>query len=233
MKPEKQLTLDYFSHHLQDVKNEIQTGNVDPMAPLSDFISAFGRLKEDHVSELPGYVSLFTTLCDILGYKIQAYKSLVYEINQDRLAQFLQEDCSLDDIVDITPWILPLELTMASTAFLSEIKGMLGQAHKTFDKPPEPIETEILKKKIDFSDVDASFIQERNQLLAIISQDDILSKKKQQTMKEILEIFEKRYNMEKVRAFIIMLHLIQDGFFSVHDDGEFNLSLSFNGGMEK
>ncbi len=197
------------------------------MAPIADFISAFEKLKEDHVSELPRYVSLFTTLCDILGYKIQAYKALVYEINQDSLTKFMQDGSSIDEITNRTPWILPFEFTMASTVFVSEIEAMLGKVHELPRKLPEQGEIGILKRNGNFTDVDASFAQKRDELLEIIRNDGVLSKKEHQTMKEILAIFEMQYQQEKVVAFVIMLHLIQDGFFSVHDDGGGNLSLTF------
>nr|MDO8110234.1 hypothetical protein [Candidatus Sigynarchaeota archaeon] len=78
----KQLSLDYFAGKLVEIKNEIKHGKADPVQPLADYIAAFQGLPEDRVAKLPEFVSLFSTLCDILDYKVQAFKAMVFDINK-------------------------------------------------------------------------------------------------------------------------------------------------------
>ncbi|MFX0099939.1 MAG: hypothetical protein ACFFCS_10170 [Candidatus Hodarchaeota archaeon] len=204
-----QLTLDYFSGQLKNIKNNIKEGKEDPLLPLKDYIDAFNQLKIKKDTKLTDSIDVFHSLCDIFDYKVSAFKSLLYSISSDKIQSFLDDDECLEKIVDIIPWVSTVDLVRMSNQFLSHILVMMEKERKEL---PSCVIDDYNKQEIEFilHIEDKLFSEQKKAIIKEIS--SVLSEKSSKmNINEIIGLLDEKMKLGKVRIFVILLHLIQDG----------------------
>ncbi|MBN2153803.1 MAG: hypothetical protein JW839_20260 [Candidatus Lokiarchaeota archaeon] len=222
-KATKQLALDYFAGQLVGIKNDIKAGRADPMRPLADFITAFHALPEDRVAKLPGFVSLFSTLCDILDYKIQAFKAMVFEVGKDKLARFYEDPGGLDAVTGLVRWREAVEFTTVSQPFLTDVLACLGRERRPIPACEVIDDAGSIQASFDLP-VDArNFFQEKAAITDCLEDFSRLAGRAIAPLADVLDHLETELGLDRIKAFIHVLHMIQDGDLvleSHDDDGE-------------
>ncbi len=218
MKATKQLALDYFAGQLVGIRNDIKAGKVDPMQPLADYIIAFQALPEDRIAKLPDFVSLFSTLCDILDYKIQAFKAMVFEIGKDRLARFYQDPVGLDAITSLVKWHEAVELTTMSQPFLSGILASLGRERRPIPACEVIDDAGNVQASFELPVDERNFFQEKATIVACLQDAEQLAGASSAPLGDVLDHLETELGVDRMKAFIHVLHLIQDGDLLMQDD---------------
>ncbi|HME51193.1 MAG TPA: hypothetical protein VKM55_03170 [Candidatus Lokiarchaeia archaeon] len=216
----KQLTLDYFSGKLAGIKNDIKNGKVDPLQPLTDYIDAFQTLPEDRVVKLPEFVSLFATLCDILDYKVQAFKALMFDISKDKLTRFFQDAGAIDDLVDMVAWRDPFEFTSMSWPFVKEIVEKLGTTRRLVPQCEVVDDEGSIQLQFDLPVENQNFFQEKAAILEALKRYDRLQGSMLASLGNILDFLENDHDIDRMQAFVHVLHLIQDGELILREDDD-------------
>jgi hypothetical protein len=218
VKATKQLALDYFAGQLVGIKNDIKAGKVDPMQPLADYITAFQALPEDRIAKLPDFVSLFSTLCDILDYKIQAFKAMVFEIGKDKLARFYQDPGGLDAIINLVQWHEAVELTTMSQPFLADILASLGRVRRPIPACEVIDDAGTVQASFELPVDDRNFFQEKATIVACLQDAKQLAGVSSAPLCDVLDHLEAELGVDRIKAFIHVLHLIQDGDIVIQED---------------
>jgi hypothetical protein len=211
VKTTKQLALDYFAGQLVEIKNDIKAGKGDPMQPLADYIAAFQGLPDDRVAKLPDFVSLFSTLCDILDYKIQAFKAMVFEIGKDKLARFYQDPEGLEKITGRIRWHEAVELTIMSQPFLADILASMGRERRPIPACEVIDDAGTIQASFDLPVDERNFFQEKAGIVACLHEAPRLAGKASAPIGDVLDYLEAELGVDRMKAFIHVLHLIQDG----------------------
>ncbi len=218
MKATKQLALDYFSGQLVEIKNDIKAGKVDPMQPLAEYITAFQSLPENRVAKLPDFVSLFSTLCDILDYKIQAFKAMVFEVGKDKLARFYQDPAGLDTITSLIHWREAVEFTTISQPFLLDVLAGMGRERRTIPTCEVIDGASSVQGGFDLPVDERNFFQETATILECLRDAKQLARKSGALLDDVLDLLETELGIDRIKAFIHILHLIQDGDLVMQDN---------------
>ncbi|NMC07227.1 MAG: hypothetical protein GYA24_18565 [Candidatus Lokiarchaeota archaeon] len=211
MKSTKQLALDYFAGELAGIKNDIKSGKADAMQPLGDYIDAFEALPGDRVAKLQDFVSLFSTLCDILDYKIQAFKAMVFEIGKDKLARFFQDPRGLDAVMSLVQWHDAIELTTMSQPFLAEVIEGLGRERKAMPSCEVTDDASTVQATFTLPGDERNFFDEKATIVTCLQEFPRLSGGSSTTLRDVLDHLEDVLGIDRMRAFVHILHLIQDG----------------------
>nr|MDO8083647.1 hypothetical protein [Candidatus Sigynarchaeum springense] len=219
MKVTKQLALDYFAGQLLEIRNDIKAGRADPMQPLADYISAFQALPDDRLAKLPDFVSLFSTLCDILDYKIQAFKAMVFEIGKDKLIRFFQDPGSLEAVTNLVRWRETVEFTTISRPFLTDVLASIGRERRPIPAY-EVIDDEAgsVRASFELAIDERNFFQEKAKIIDSLRDARQLAGKSSVPLGEILDHLEIELYIDRIKAFIHVLHLIQDGDLVIQDN---------------
>jgi hypothetical protein len=220
VKTTKQLALDYFAGQLVGIKNDIKAGKIDPMQPLADYINAFQALPEDRVAKLPDFVSLFSTLCDILDYKIQAFKAMVFEVGKDKLARFYQDPAGVDEVTSIVQWHEAIELTTMTPPFLADILASLGRERRPIPACEVIDDAGTVQASFDMPIEDRNFFQEKSSIVACLSSATRLAGTASAPLEDVLDHLEAELGIDRMKAFIHVLHLIQDGDLILQGDAD-------------
>jgi hypothetical protein len=220
VKATKQLALDYFAGQLAEIKNDIKSGRIDPMQPLADYITAFQALPDDRVAKLPDFVSLFSTLCDILDYKIQAFKAMVFEIGKDKLARFYQDPGGLDAITSLVEWHEAIELTTMSQSFLTDILASLGRERRPIPACEVIDDAGSFQASFELPVNERNFFQEKAAIVACLHDTVQLAGESSAPLGDVLDYLEAELGVDRMKAFVHVLHLIQDGDLVMQDDGD-------------
>jgi hypothetical protein len=220
VKATKQLALDYFAGQLVGIKNDIKAGKIDPMQPLADYITAFQALPDDRIAKLPDFVSLFSTLCDILDYKIQAFKAMVFEIGKDKLARFYQDPGGLDAVTSLVQWHEAIELTTMSQPFLAEILVSLGRERRPIPACKVIDDDGTIQAGFKLPVDERNFFQEKATIVACLQDAGQLAGESSAPLGDVLDHLEAELGIDRMKAFIHILHLIQDGDLVMQDDAE-------------
>ncbi len=218
MKATKQLALDYFAGQLVEIRNDIKSGKIDPMRPLADYITAFQALPEDRIAKLPDFVSLFSTLCDILDYKIQAFKAMVFEIGKDKLARFYQDPGGLDAVTNLIQWREAVELTTMSQPFLADILASLGRERRPIPACEVIDDAGTVQASFELPVDERNFFQEKETIVACLQDAGQLAGDSGAPLGDVLDHLEAELGIDRMKAFIHLLHLIQDGDLVMEDD---------------
>jgi hypothetical protein len=214
----KQLTLDYFSGKLVGIKNDIKNGKVDPLQPLADVLDTFQKLPDDRVIKLPEFVSLFATLCDILDYKVQAFKSLMFDVNKDKLARLFQDTTAIDDLASLVAWRDPIEFNNMSWPFVREIVEKLGMPRRIVPQCEVIDEDGGVQLQFDLPAGNQDFFEEKTAMLEALKQYDGFQGSRFVSLGAVLDYLENDQSTDRMQAFVHVLHLIQDGELILHDD---------------
>ncbi|MEX2680530.1 MAG: hypothetical protein Q6373_002950 [Candidatus Sigynarchaeota archaeon] len=214
----KQLALDYFAGQLVAIKNDIKAGKLDPIQPLADYISAFHALPDNRVAKLPDFVSLFSTLCDILDYKIQAFKAMVFEIGRDKLALFLQDPGGLEAVTKLVRWREAVEFTTLSQPFLAEVLASMGRERRGIPVCEVIDDAGSIQASFEIAIDERNFFQEKASIVNSLRNARQLAGKSSAPLRDILDHLETELGIDRVKAFIHVLHLIQDGDLVILDD---------------
>ena len=214
----KQLSLDYFSGKLTGIKNDIKSGRVDPLQPLADYLDTFQALPEDRVVKLTEFVSLFGTLCDILDYKVRAFKALMFDINKDKLALFFQDAAAIDGLIGMLAWRDPVEFTRMSWPFLKEIIEKLGMPRRIVPQCEVVDDEGNVQLQFDLPVGYQNFFEEKAAILDALKQYDRFQGDRLVPIRLVLDFLEEEHNVDRMQAFVHLLHLIQDGELVLRDD---------------
>jgi len=216
----KQLTLDYFSGKLAGIKNDIKNGKIDPLQPLANYLDTFQILPEDRIVKLPEFISVFATLCDILDYKVQAFKALMFDINKDRLARFFQDPAAIDELAGLVTWRDPFEFTCMSWPFVQDIVEKLGATRRLVPQCEVVDDEGAVQVQFDLPVEQQNFFQEKVAILAALNQYNQLQGDMLVSIETILDFLENECDIDRMKAFVHLLHLIQDGELIMRDDDE-------------
>ncbi len=217
MKATKQLALDYFAGQMVEIKKDIKAGRADPLQPLAEYITAFQALPEDRVTKLPDFVSLFSTLCDILDYKIQAFKAMVFEVGKDKLARFYQDPGGLEAVTGLVHWREAVEFTTLSQPFLADILAGMGRERRPIPACEVADDADSDQASFELPVDERNFFQEKATIVDCLHDTRQLAGVSSMPLGELLDHLEAELGIDRVKAFIHVLHLIQDGDLVMED----------------
>jgi hypothetical protein len=185
-------------------------GRIDPLGPLQEYIDVFQALPEDRVARLPTFIDAFSTLCDMLAYKVQAFKTAVFSANKDRLKQLVDQGQGIDDIVEIIPWQVVPDFTWLSGAIFEDVFTDLGRLRRVLPAciPPEcdqePIPVLALESEA------TPFSSDKACALEILAKELLAASLDSIPLARSIDVLV-GCGFDRVRACMVILHLIQDG----------------------
>ncbi|MHA1749784.1 MAG: hypothetical protein ACTSYF_14215 [Promethearchaeota archaeon] len=209
---EKQLTLDYFAGTLKTIQNDITKGKKDPLVPLESYIKAFNELSEHRLEKLHEFTELFGTLCDIFDYKINAFKALLFSLKKIAITKLLENEDFLGRLVSSTSWFEPFSFTELSTTYIRYIFSSLKKVPTRipvleFD---ELQERESIKYQLNLEE--KLFSEEKLVIIGLIENVIKQKNKKDMELIELSKMIKNTLNLDDIKVFILILHLIQEGY---------------------
>lgn len=216
----KQLTLDYFSSELGKLKNEMKEGGMDALLPLREYIEIYNQMKENRLEHLPEYISSFSELCDVFKYKINAFRAFLHRFDEKRLENFLSDPGGMLEFMKWIPWTKPLAIQLSSLKFLEAIIEYLNR-EKTILPKCEIVDYERQENLSIPIKPNQDMFSEEEKLVH-----ELLAKKfktwneresTNQTVQSLLDEIHSALALSRMRGFIILLHLIQDGLLTVKE----------------
>lgn len=213
----KQLTLDYFAGRLLELKNDMQDGRVDPLVPLQGYIEEFTKLRREGreaESMLHEFVSTFTVLRELVECKVQAFKLLVLAFDHGGIKRFLQSSPDLDALAREAPWRHPFELQRASMPFMQLVQDGLGKIRASLQPIDDFVDVQEVPE-MEWFLPSAMFTRELEHIIAYLHE-----RPGEASINDILDAIACAFDMQRVKAFVMLLHLIQDGTVQVPDGDE-------------
>nr|MDO8110008.1 hypothetical protein [Candidatus Sigynarchaeota archaeon] len=115
-------------------------------------------------------------------------------------------------------WHDVVELTTMSEPFMQEIVDNLGKERRAI--PVCEVVDDDKSVHVDFNFVveQQNFFQERASILELLQHHDKLGQQKNVPLAKILDYLEHDNDYDRMKAFIHVLHLIQDGDLILNDD---------------
>jgi len=212
------MSLDYFSGHLREVENDMHDGRIDPLGPLQEYIDLFQALREDRITMLPAFIDAFSTLCDLLAYKVQVFRTVIFSANKDRLRRLVDRGEGIDEIVGITPWQSVVDVTRLSGAIFEDVFKDLGRVHHNLPACNSPECESGPAPALDLGSEAVPFSSDKATAFEILSGELGEASLESLPLTRSIDVLV-RYGFDRVRACMVILHLIQDGDAILLEDG--------------